>query len=301
MTAPRITRFYLTPPRIKKVRAGKDRFITRLSQVLCDAGFEIELHDTRSARSDYEGYSIFSTEPPNPERSVTIREAYHPSFQRIEVRKQRWLWDVAQARFDPAKIDQERAQKFYRHWQGRLFGDAARQTTRDGSVLIPLQGKLTQHRQFQACSPIDMISHTAERFADRRVLVTRHPREVYSPRDIAALQDLARQFPNIDVLDRPSFQIARTCDFVVTQNSSVAFFASFFGKPSILFGKIDFHHIALDVTQMPMQDAFQQIETHAPDYAAYIWWFWQRRAINLRKRSADDRIRARLRALGWPL
>ena len=283
------------------MRAGQDRFIARITNVLREDGFDVELHDNKTARSSYEGYSIFSMEPANAERSVTIREAYHPSFHRIEVEKKRWLWEVAQAEFDPSSVNPDRAAKFYADWRARLFGDAATQTQRDGSILIPLQGKLTRHRVFQTCSPVDMIAKTASHFPDRPIHVTLHPREVYTGQETQALEDLAGQFSNVNLSTRPSYEIAKTCDFIVTQNSSVAFMANFFGKPSVLFGKIDFHHIALDVSRMSFDMAFGQIAEHRPDYAAYIWWFWQRHSINLRRKNADDKIRARLRKFGWPL
>ena len=275
--------------------------ISRMMRVLDEDGFSVEIHPTETARSSFEGYSVFAMEPANAERSVTIREAYHPSFYRIEVEKKRWLWDVAKRRFDADSVDSARAQKFYRYWQGHLFGQAPDHTMRDGSVLIPLQGKLTRQRNFQACSPVEMIAQTAAHFPDRKMHVTLHPREVYKESELQALRDLQTEYPNVDLSQTKSFELLQRCDFVVTQNSSVAFLANFFAKPSVLFGKIDFHHIALDATEGDAAGAFAQVETHNPDYAAYIWWFWQKHAINLRKANADNRIRARLRKFGWPL
>ena len=117
---------------------------------------------------------------------------------------------------------------FFAQWQQQLFGEVRKDTTRDGSILMPLQGKLTETRRFQACSPIEMISQTAAHFKDRPILVTLHPREDYSARDRQGLEAVVRQHSNVEVTQRNSFEIMQSCDFIVTQNSSVAFYANFF-------------------------------------------------------------------------
>ena len=301
MTPPRITRFYLPPPHLRLAEAGKDRLINRISDVLRKADFQVEFHDTRTARSDYDGYTLFSMEPANSERSASLRECYHPVFHRIEKSNKRWLWDVAKKRFDQADIDRNRAEAFYRTWQKELFGDAPAAATRDGSILIPLQARLTKHRSFQASSPVEMIRKTATHFPDRAIHLTTHPTHSYSSEERAVLGKLIVRFSNVEMFTGTSTEALARCDFVVTQNSSVGFHANFFGKPAIHFAKIDFHHIALDVTRVGPFKAFERIETHEPDYAGYVWWFWQKNAINLRRVSAEDRIRRRLRKFGWPI
>ena len=90
------------------------------------------------------------------------------------------------------------------------------------------------------------------------------------------------------------------CDYVVTMNSAVGFFGYFFEKPCILFGDIDFHHIALGATPGDLS-AFDKIESHTPDYARYVWWFWQHMSINAGRPEAEDKIRDALIRGGWPL
>jgi hypothetical protein len=93
----------------------------------------------------------------------------------------------------------------------------------------------------------------------------------------------------------------RTCDYVVTQNSSAGFMGYFFAKPLILFSKSDFHHIALNAAEIGAAEAFARVGDHRPDYAAYLHWFLQEGAINAGRPEAKDRIRDVLRDHEWPV
>jgi hypothetical protein len=88
---------------------------------------------------------------------------------------------------------------------------------------------------------------------------------------------------------------------IVTQNSSVAFNGYFFGKPSVLLAGIDFHHVALRATPETLGSALAAAEQHEPDYAKYLWWFWQINSINAGRPDAKDKIHKRLMSFGWPL
>ncbi len=48
----------------------------------------------------------------------------------------------------------------------------------------------------------------------------------------------------------------------MTQNSAVAMTGYFFHKPSVLFGRIDFHHIAANVHELGVDEAFRQVAGH---------------------------------------
>jgi hypothetical protein len=81
----------------------------------------------------------------------------------------------------------------------------------------------------------------------------------------------------------------------------VGFEGYFFGKPLILFAKSDFHHIALNVGDIGAPRAFDRVQSHTPDYAAYLFWFLQVRAINAGRPEAKKKIRDVLRNHGWPV
>jgi hypothetical protein len=91
------------------------------------------------------------------------------------------------------------------------------------------------------------------------------------------------------------------CDYVVTQNSAVGFAGFFFGKPLVLFGQIDFHHIALKPAELGVREAIAAAPGWAADYDSYLWWFLQDRAINAGRPEAEEKTSARLRSFGWPV
>ncbi|SEO10660.1 hypothetical protein SAMN04490248_101370 [Salinihabitans flavidus] len=238
---------------------------------------------------------------PFPDRAVTIRRAYYYPFWQIERTAQRWNWDVARSAFDPNEVPRDDAQRFYRFWQNRLFGAAPKATSREGFIYVPLQGRLADHRSFQSCSPFEMLEQVLERAGVRRVVATLHPNESYSKDDLDRLDSMARRHGSLSVSTAGMQDLLQRCDFVVTQNSSAAFAGYFFGKPSVLYARIDFHHIAASVEKLGTSGAFDAVEQMRPDYAAYLWWFLQHMSINAGRPDAEDRIAVRLGGFGWPV
>ena len=123
-------------------------------------------------------------------------------------------------------------------------------------------------------------------------MATLHPRESYDTGDLKALDRLVARHPNL-VLGGDTASILRDCAFVVTQNSAVAFDGYLLGKPAVLFAQIDFHHIGLSAARLGAAQALAQVETHAPDFDRYLYWFLQDMAINAsRPEALEEQIRA---------
>ena len=91
----------------------------------------------------------------------------------------------------------------------------------------------------------------------------------------------------------------RVCDYVVTENSSAALSGMFFHKPAILFAKIDFHHIALNVEDLGVEEAFRRVGGHSPDYDTYLHWFIALNSIKADAEDAEAQILAAVRRHGW--
>ena len=300
MTGKRLMHFHLEDPLRQSAMAGRHNFINLISNVLRRAGYEIDFRDLSEADPAFEGHSLtHMAQPPNA-RGLTFRRVYHYPFWQIETVAQRWHWDVARARFDPDAVPADAA-RFYGFWQKRLFGSAAAEARRDGFVYVPLQGHLRRQRVFQSCTPIEMLQHCLARVPDRRIVAGLHPKETYAPGDLAALEDLCRHHERLSVRTGGMEELLSGCDYVVTQNSGVAFSGFFFGKPALLFGQIDFHHIAIKADHAALDDSFAAVARHRPAFDKYIWWFWQEQSINAGRAEAEDRIRARLVRFGWPM
>ena len=146
-----------------------------------------------------------------------------------------------------------------------------------------------------------MLSHVMTQDQDRPVIATLHPNELYSDKELKALDQLVQKHPRLTVKPGDMQAMLRGCDYVVTQNSAAAFSGYFFAKPAILFGRIDFHHIAANVHTLGVERAFEEVQLSKPDYAGYVHWFWQIMSINAGRSDAENKIKQTLIRAGWPM
>ncbi|TMM52590.1 hypothetical protein [Sulfitobacter sabulilitoris] len=299
MTDQATLRFHLEDGLRQSAAAGEHNFIAKIAQIAQRAGMDVEYSKT-PPRADG-AYTLTHMNQPPDAKGLMFRRVYHYPFWQIEQTAARWAWDVARADFAPDTIDPDTAARFHAYWQKRLFGDAPQSCTQDGYVYVPLQGRLSEHRSFQSRSPFAMIEACLEHDPNRHIVATLHPKETYSQADLAMLERLELSFPRLSVRMGGMEELLRGCDYVVTQNSSAAFFGNFFAKPAILFAQIDFHHIALKAQDEDLKPLFEAAPTYKPDFARYVWWFWQDQSINAGRPDAEDKILARLRRFGWPL
>jgi hypothetical protein len=303
MSEQRIVRFYLEDGLRDSAAQGRHNFIGLIARVVAEAGYDVEFRaDTpaeRLAAPTRSGYALFHMSPPTHDRALSFRRVYHYPFWAIERSDRRWDWLVARASFDPPEHPGKQALRFRDFWRHRLFGDAPATARRDGLVYVPLQGRLLEHRSFQTCSPIEMLQHVLDHDPHRTVVATLHPSETYSRAEHDALAALGAAHPRLTLTTGQMTDLLRRCDYVVTQNSSAAFNGYFFGKPAILFARIDFHHIAANVADLGVAGALRAGPDLAPDYASYLHWFWQQMAINAGRPEAPERIRAALVRAGW--
>lgn len=294
-------RLYLEQGLRNRVDKGHHNFLQLVISVAQEAGLSVELRPNteaeRSRGASLPGFNLTHMKPPPNARSLVFRKVYHTPFWQIDPSDQRWNWSVARSPFDASIVDQEEAERFFDYWRNRLFAALLPSIRDDGFVYMPLQGRLLSHRSFQSCSPIEMIRRTRAEMPERRIVATLHPKEQYSAVELETLDAMVETDPLLELQTGGSKDLLPACHCIVTQNSSVAFDGFFFRKPAVLFAGIDFHHIAHSGTS----EGFAQLSAKAPNYAAYIWWFWQQMSINAGHKTARTKIVARLRAAGWPV
>ncbi|SEQ86612.1 hypothetical protein SAMN04488092_11527 [Thalassovita taeanensis] len=303
MSDDRILRIFLEPSLKYRAEAGDHNFINKIADVARLSGLAVEFcgNSLSERTTEHEGYSLYHMSDPTGPRSLTFRRAYHYPFWQIESGAKRWEWRSAKTPFDDEAVNPDEARRFYKFWQKRLFGDALGQISHDGLVYVPLQGRLSERRSFQTCSPMEMLAAVLQHDPVRRVFATLHPNEVYSASELAGLDALCARFPRLSLQTGGMEEMLARCDYVVTQNSSAAFNGYFFGKPCILFARVDFHHIAANVFDLGRDEAFRAMSAPLPDFAAYLWWFWQEMSINAGRPEAEHKIHAALRRGGWPI
>lgn len=295
---------YLPRDLCENARNRRHNFIAQIETVLWQAGFDVVFQDERDAGGVFaadRGYSIFHMKEPYARRSLTIRRAYYYPFWQIEATNARWDWDLARAKFTPKECPGPEARRFFNNWRKRLFPNANWEAKGQGLIYVPLQGRLLEKRSFQYASPLEMVQNTLDLDPTRDVVATLHPKESYSDKERTALAEMASLNPRLRVETGGMERLLSACDYIVTQNSSVAFAGMFFQKPSVLFAKSDFHHICANVGRVGLERAFERVLERSPNYPRYLWWFLQHMSINAGRPDVQDQIRTRLARFGWPV
>lgn len=299
MAQPKRVRLYLEDGLRQSAKSRQHNFLNKVIEVLEEAGCTLSYHPNtateRLKAQTRRGYGLSHMTPPANDRSLVFRRVYHYPFWQIQVSDKRWEWDVATSSFDPDACPTQEAQRFFTYWRDRICGSLIDTIGDDGFIYVPLQGRLTERRSFQSCSPLDMIAHVRQARPDQTIVATLHPKESYTDTELTALEALEQDDPKLTVQMGGRDDLLPRCSFIVTQNSSVAFDGMFFGKPAIHFGQSDFHHTALG------PDGFDRVQDHRPDFAKYVWWVWQHMAINAGHEDAKAKIRAKLANAGWPV
>ncbi|HEY0276045.1 MAG TPA: hypothetical protein VGC31_08250 [Paenirhodobacter sp.] len=290
---------YLDPATLYRAERGEHNFFRRLQGAVEGRGWRVIFAEStlanRLAAPARPGYALFHMEEPTHDRALTCRRRYVGAFWNIEAVAPRWDWPIVRDRFDPAQVS-DAALPFAAGWRKRLWPEAV-ETRDDGHIFLPLQGRLLDHRSFQAMSPLDMIRTTLAQ-SGRPIMATLHPNETYTPEERAALVALSAQHPRLTVLQGGSVEALASCNRVVTQNSALAVQGYFLHKPAVLFARIDFHHIAGSV---PLEGLAAFAPRPRPDFDRYLYWFLQMRAINAGRPECEDQILATLRQHGWPI
>lgn len=295
--------FYLEPKFRARAQAGQVNFVNQIADVFRSANFSVDFSDNLDLAvlqsAQRRGYAMFHMEHPFHSQALTMRKVYCYPFWRIEKTHERWNWIVAKTDFDPNSIDPETAEKFVQQWRKRLFGEEQNQTVGENQILIPLQGQLMRKRSFQSCSPIKMIEATLDADKNRDIILAMHPREQYSDIERETLRRLVKCNSRLRIVEHDINALVQSCDYIVTQNSSVAMTGFFHRKPAILFAKTDFHHIAANVQQSGIDGAFGAVLGSQIDFDRYLYWFLQEMSINAGHENAKERILKTVRDRGW--
>lgn len=262
----------------------------KIAAAVLDADWRIVVKD-EDATLGGAGFHLVYNRPVTHPLALTLRRCYFDPFYRIEATNDRWDWQVARHSYTEATGKDW----FRRYWAERMFKDHP--IREQGFVFMPLQGRLREHRHFQSMSPIAMIQAALAADPDRPILATLHPRETYSTEDMAALTAIKGRF---SVVDTPSLALLADCDYVVTQNSSMALIGMFAQKTPVLFADIDFHHIAASVPKQGVAAAYDGL--HRPRaWGNYLHWFFREHALSMRDENIVAKLQARFRAHGWPI
>lgn len=288
MTTP-ILNFHLPDWRRGEV-AQPESVFGKIAAAALNADWRIVIKDEEEPVGGAGFHLVYNRAVTHPQ-ALSLRRCYFEPFYRIEATNDRWDWQVARHSYTEVKGNDW----FRKYWAGRLFKDHP--IGQKGFVFMPLQGRLTEQRHFQSMSPIAMIQAALAADPKRPILATLHPRESYSFADRAALAAIKGNF---SLVDTPSLALLAQCDYVVTQNSSMALIGMFAQKSPVLFADIDFHHIAASIPKMGLSAAYRNL--HRPrHWGNYLHWFFREHALSMRDADIVNKLQARFRSHGWPM
>jgi len=293
---------YLNDGLRQDVADGRHNFFGILIGAFESRGFKVSLRpnteDERLESEGRDGYSLFHLETPFHNRALDVRLAYMYPFWRIESAQWREEYRVAQKTFDPTEVNEDDARKFTRFWRKKLLGNMGAASKHGSHVLVAMQGRLLDQRHGQAMTPIAMIREVLVQDRFRQVVVKLHPKEPYTNAELAALEEFENN-PRVEFGSGDIHTLIEDCDYIVTQNSSVAFKGLLQNTPAVLFGEVDFHHILESVNRDGAARAFRNIRSKRIPYAKYLYWFLQMNTINAGREGAAEKILNNCRELGW--
>ncbi len=284
-----VLNFYLPNWRQHEITREATLFGT-IAQAFSAADWRLILRDENEPVSGV-GYHLVYNRPVTHPLCLSLRRCYLGPFFRIEATNDRWDWPVAHIDY----IAGQGGDWFRKYWAEQLF--KGYEITKKGYIFMPLQGRLLIHRHFQSMSPMAMIQAAIQVDPDRQIFASLHPRESYSADELAALRAIKGNF---SLVDRPSMELLAGCDYLVTQNSSMALIGMFAQKPPVLFADIDFHHIAASVPKHGIKDAYENLQKPKL-WGHYLHWFFREQALSLRATDVVSQIQTRCRAHGWPI
>ena len=303
MNTPRVMHFYLEPGLKRSAEAGQHNFLEKIASVGRAAGMEIRHSGNsaaeRASSDPSQEWAVLHMDPAPHARAVTLRRAYYYPFWSIEQTDRRRDFDVARAEFKDSDVSGKEAIRFVERWRRKWFDGW--QARAEGHVYVPLQGKLLKRRSFQSCTPLEMVEDVLRFDPHRPVIATLHPKESYTDKELAALEAMQATHPRLSIVTGGIETLLPGCDYVVTQNSSAGFAGYFWGKPLVLYGRVDFHHIAAKVWESAPEAAIRAAPQMRPEFDAYLYWFLQIMAVNAGRPEAEEKIAARLRGFGWPV
>jgi len=294
---------YLDDDLRASVQAGRHNFFDKLTIAFQQQGFQVDLYPNlpqeRAKSADRKGYSLFHLEVPTHDRVLDVRLAYMYPFWRIERAQWREQYRVSTHDFMPGDIDADEANRFFRQRNRRLRAKGPwPEFDQKDFVFVALQGHLQTRRHGQSMTPIEMVQATLDNDRFRKIIIKLHPSEIHTTHELAALQPFRDQ-PRIEFSSAPAPSLLAACEYVVTQNSTVAFEAIFHRKPSILFAESDFHHICQNVNKIGVDLAFRNILSKRHSYARYAYWFLQLNGINAGRSEAGAQVLDNCREFGW--
>jgi hypothetical protein len=210
--------------------------------------------------------------------------------------------NTAKANFDADGIDPVKVEEFWQQlYQYYVVERRSKlpQTERieqcpAHSIGVFFQGASQHVHRYGICSEFEMLEAIYENRGGRDVVVKFHPNR-FDFELVEQVVAFSVGRPDLHIVEANVHDIIGAADFVCAISSGVCIQAMLHKTPSVLFGRTDFHHAA--VTVNGLQDvaaAFERVQQPRDDYAAFLFWFFNRQMIYLKKPNSVRRVIQRM-------
>lgn len=291
---------------------GRLPFYTRLIDGFSARGGEVRLllHDRVTALATVEatpGFHILDHGRLRHPRALNAGVAYVYPFWHLDPWGIRAFSSIGAKTFDPATIPQGPARAFADRLRSRLvLGRKSRYAQPQDRVPLP-QGAIAvflqdeSHRDLTETCHLTMeamLAALTARDDPRPILIKPHPLDTDATRH-RALRRLAKADPRVQVVAANIHDMIAAASVVVTINSATGLEAMMQGKPVILCGRADFHHIATTVTTAAELDAALSAPSQAQPYDAFLYWYFRLNCLSAQSPTLVEDVLARLAAQGF--
>ncbi len=267
------------------------------------------LHDRATALATIEatpGFHILDHGRLRHPRALNAGVAYVYPFWHLDPWGIRAFSSIAEKTFDPASIPPGPARAFADRLRARLVQGrksryaqpAERIALPQGSIAVFLQDE--SHRDLTETCHLtmdQMLAALTARDDPRPILVKPHPLDSDATRH-RALRRLARQDPRVQVVAANIHDMIAAAEVVVTINSATGLEAMMQGKPVILCGRADFHHIATTVTSAAELDVALSHPRGGDQHDAYLFWYFRQMCLSAQSQTLVDDVLTRISAQG---
>lgn len=226
-------------------------------------------------------YVTFGRAPRGP-GVLVASPAYLNNYWYLDPLGHREAPTIAQAAYDPDKVDAEAANDLFRRLRRRFVRKS--ETSRpqpkagqadipDGAIAILLQFHKDHERPIGAvCSEVEMIRAVVAARGDRPVVIKRHPHGASVDVDREIADHTAH--PDVTCVEANVHDILSAAHVVCTYNSAAGFEAMLHRVPTLLFADADYHHGAIRVRDMAdLPRLLVEAGTRSFNYPKYLHWF----------------------------
>ncbi|CUH53979.1 capsular polysaccharide export protein, LipB/KpsS family [Shimia marina] len=157
-------------------------------------------------------------------------------------------------------------------------------------IAVFLQGDNPHRQQTAHCSNEQMLRAVAEAAEGRPIVVKTHPQS-RPLRDVQLMHELLQEGLPLLATDANIHDILSKCAATVSFNSAVALEGFLHGKPAVLFGQSDFHHVCETVVDPDQfSDALKQAVNSSHDYGRFLYWYFSNHCVMVDDPVSDERI-----------